>query len=145
MQTLLPVGRVLAGPSLDNIDLAALLAIRGDDNSGGGFVQQTDKPGEEDLLLEDSDFNLDLGRDYTGLTEEDMKEMDLKIEDPNYYFNYGENPDDVVNIAGEYRNKDGTVRETFIITILKNPDNSKFRGLIRTKTVRNIFWNVKLC
>lgn len=128
------------GPSLDNIDLEALLAIRGGDscNSSNSFLQQSDKPTEDDLLLEDPDFNLDLGRDYLGLAEEDLREMELKIEDANYYFNYGDNPDDVVNIAGEYKNKDGSVKEPFIITVLKRQENAKFRGVIRTKTVRDL-------
>lgn len=82
-----------SGPSLDNIDLAALLSIRGEEHSGNafGFVQ-SDKPGDDDLLEEDPDFNLDLGRDYVQSQQDDDvgESADLRIEDDNYLFNYGE-------------------------------------------------------
>lgn len=82
-----------SGPSLDNIDLAALLSIRGEEASGNAFgFAQSDKPGEDDLLEEDPDFNLDLGRDYIqSQQEDDVTEVaDLRIEDDNYLFNYGD-------------------------------------------------------
>jgi hypothetical protein len=86
------VSSAFTGPSIDNIDLSSLLSIRENDSAGAAlsFVQ-SDKPGEEDLLLEDVDFNLDLGRDYITLQDDEFGDMvDLRIEDDNFVFHYGE-------------------------------------------------------
>jgi ankyrin repeat protein len=87
------------------------------------------------LVMSTDEFRVEMGVEFI-VTDDvlGMSKADLRIEDDNYSFDYGQGgAEDVVNIIGKLHST--FLEEPIAISILKTPDKQKHRGLFRTKAV----------
>lgn len=124
------------GPSIDNVDVAALLNIHGDEADASGPMK-LDKPEEGDIVMNNDDFYFEIGKnEFFKRTETRERELvDLRIEDDKYVFDYGDTSQvdkNVLNIVGLART--GIQDEPLVISVVTTVERAKFRGIIRTKT-----------
>lgn len=151
------------GPSYDNLDLATLLGIRPSSGGSSFIIGSTQKPGPDDIVVQNEGFNFELGSTVE-VVADDL--ADLKIDDDVTTFDYkGCEAEDIVNIIGIYKtqprargdsspvspgremfqgknvtDEKNTARRYFIITVLKWPENGKLSGVIRTQTGDHRFY-----
>ena len=151
------------GPSYDNLDLTTLLGIRPSSGGSSFIIGTTQKPGPDDIVVQNEGFNFELGSTIE-VVADDL--ADLKIDDDITTFDYkGCDAEDIVNVIGVYKiparqrgdaspvspgremfqgknvmDEKNASRRYFIITVLKLAENGKLSGVIRTQTGDHRFY-----